>query len=101
MADTPVRILLFARVGEDGEQRFLEAYDSIRHRVAAAEGHVAEQLCQASDDPRQWLITSEWESAGQYATWATAHGFDELADPIASTTVERLHRRFLVRRSTD
>jgi heme-degrading monooxygenase HmoA len=101
MADTPVRILLFARVGQDGEQRFLDAYESIRHRVAAAEGHVAEQLCQAADNPLEWLITSEWESAEQYATWANARGFDELSDPITSTTVERLHRRFLVRRSTD
>jgi heme-degrading monooxygenase HmoA len=101
MADTSLRILFFARVPQGGEDNFLEAYDSIRERVAAADGHLAEQLCQSPDDSREWLITSEWESAEHYATWAGGHGFTELSDPITRTTVDHTHRRFLVRRGTD
>ncbi|MFD0691989.1 antibiotic biosynthesis monooxygenase family protein [Actinomadura fibrosa] len=100
MAEPSVRILFFARVAEEGEARFLDAYDSIRDRVAAADGHLGEELCQSADDPQQWLITSEWATAGHYATWARAHGFSQLSDPITRTTVERVHRRFLVRRGT-
>jgi heme-degrading monooxygenase HmoA len=95
-----LRILFFARVAEGGEESFLAAYDQIRHRVAAAPGHLRDQLCQSPVDPQEWLITSEWESPSHYQDWAGAHRFSELSDPIVETTVTREHRPYLVRRST-
>ncbi|MDT3397091.1 antibiotic biosynthesis monooxygenase family protein [Streptomyces sp. B1866] len=97
----PIRILYFASVAPGDEARFLAAYDSIRHRVAQAPGHVSEQLCQAADDPTQWLITSEWSSQEDYAAWAARRDFfPELSDPITATIVERRHMRLVVHRST-
>ncbi len=95
-----LRILFFARVAEGGEDNFLAAYEKIRHKVAEAPGHVLDQLCQSPVDPREWLITSEWETPAHYQTWANHHRFSELSDPIVETTVTREHRPYLVRRTT-
>lgn len=99
-ADAPLRILFFARVEPGGEARFLKAYDSIRERVATAPGHVAEQVCQAADDPAKWLITSEWESGRHYADWVAQHRFSELSDPVTEAIADYSHHRFLVRRTS-
>ncbi|GLH99314.1 hypothetical protein Pa4123_45890 [Phytohabitans aurantiacus] len=98
--DGRLRILFFARVAEDGEEDFLAAYERIRHKVAQAPGHVLDQLCQSPNDPREWLITSEWETPAHYQTWANHHRFSELSEPIVETTISREHRPYLVRTTT-
>lgn len=100
MATEGLRILFFATVPEGGEDEFLAAYEKVRHRVAAAPGHLRDQLCQSKVEPGEWLITSEWETPQHYAAWANQPGFEELSDPIVATTVKREHRPYLVRRTT-
>ncbi|MGI5282710.1 antibiotic biosynthesis monooxygenase family protein [Nonomuraea polychroma] len=92
-----LRVLLHLRAEE---QELVSAYDGIRHEVAKAEGHLSDQLLQSLDDPRQWLITSEWETAEHYARWARGHQVDTLAAPIVEVSDDRRHMRYAVRRHT-
>ncbi|QXJ26488.1 antibiotic biosynthesis monooxygenase [Actinomadura graeca] len=84
----------------EGEDALLAAYDEIRLQVAEADGHLGDQLLQSLEDPRDWVITSEWETAGHYARWAAGHTVDRLAAPIAATSTDRRHSRYAVRRHT-
>lgn len=93
-----LRVFLFLRA--EDEQRLVAAYDEIRFRVAAADGHVSDQLLQSLDDPQQWVITSEWETAEHYKRWASSHTVDDLAVPIVATSTDRRHMRYAVRRHT-
>lgn len=100
-ADTErLRVLLFLWVEDGTEEAFTKAYEEIRWQVAAADGHIADQLCQSTTEPREWLITSEWESAEHYAAWARRPDHPGLAAPITATTSGRVHKPFVVRSRT-
>jgi heme-degrading monooxygenase HmoA len=93
-----LRVMLHLRA--DGEDALLTAYDQIRFQVAQADGHLGDQLLQSLEDPLEWVITSEWETAEHYARWARSHTVDRLAAPIVSTSTDRRHSRYAVRRHT-
>ncbi|MEV0587121.1 antibiotic biosynthesis monooxygenase family protein [Nonomuraea sp. NPDC050310] len=97
-ADSRLRVMLHLRA--DGEGELVAAYDGIRHDVAAADGHLSDQLLQSLEDPGQWVITSEWESAEHYARWARGHQVDRLAAPIVAVSDDRRHERYAIRRHT-
>ncbi|MEK8173144.1 antibiotic biosynthesis monooxygenase family protein [Streptomyces sp. M19] len=50
--DSRLRVVLLLDVRAGAEQRFLRAYDQLRHQVASVPGHVSDQLCQSIEDPR-------------------------------------------------
>jgi len=58
-----LRVVLLVDVYDGAQQQFLEAYELLCNQVASVPGHVSDQLCQSIENPSQWLITSEWESA--------------------------------------
>ena len=65
------RVVFLIRLKPDvtGEQ-FLEAYEAVRTRwPSGVKGHIVDQVCQSTEDPRQWLITSEWESIDDFYAW--------------------------------
>lgn len=93
-----LRVLLHLRAEE--ETTLLAAYDEIRHQVVRADGHLSDQLLQSLDDPCEWVITSEWETAEHYAVWSQGHAVDALAAPVVASSTDRRHRRHVVRRHT-
>lgn len=95
-----LRVLFHLHLAEGAEQRFLDAYEAIRHRVAAVDGYVADQLCRSLDDPAEWIILSEWESPAHFSAWQADPGHRELAAPLVACSVSRRSMRYLVRRST-
>jgi heme oxygenase (mycobilin-producing) len=97
---TMLRVLFHLHLVEGAEQRFLDAYRAVRHRVAAVEGYVSDQVCQSADDPAQWLILSEWESPAHFQVWQESPEHRALAGPLVACTVARHSRRYLVRRAT-
>ncbi|MDX3386241.1 antibiotic biosynthesis monooxygenase [Streptomyces niveiscabiei] len=95
-----LRVLLLVRVEDGAEDAFVKAYDSIRWSVAAADGHVVDQLCQSTTEPGEWLITSEWRSPEHYRAWAGRPDHADLAAPVVATTSARVHKPFVVRSRT-
>jgi quinol monooxygenase YgiN len=68
--------------------------------VAAVDGYLADQVCQSTDDPAEWVILSEWESAEHFAAWEASPGHRALAGPLVACSVSRRSLRYLVRRTT-
>jgi heme-degrading monooxygenase HmoA len=99
-ADDPargrLRVLLMMRVAAEAQQRFLDAYQRIRYQAASTEGHLADQLCQSTTDPAEWMIVSEWETPEHFYAWERRAGHRELAGSMISCTTERRSLRYLV-----
>jgi heme-degrading monooxygenase HmoA len=95
-----LRVMFFLTVEEGAQARFLAAYDRICADVADVPGHLQDQVCQSTTDPREWVITSEWRSAEDFLTWEAGEGHRELAMPLVAETTSRRSLRFTVRRET-
>jgi heme-degrading monooxygenase HmoA len=95
-----LRVMLLCHVQDGAQQRFLEAYEQIRHNVASIPGHVSDQLCQSIDDPSAWLITSEWESAPPFIAWVDSQAHRDLVKPLHSCVRDTRSLRYSIMRET-
>ncbi|KOT92992.1 protein in whiE locus [Streptomyces sp. NRRL F-4711] len=83
------------------QQEFLDAYERIRDRVAAVPGHVSDQLCQSLENPTQWLLTSEWESAAPFLAWVNSDEHLDTVEPLQTCVRDTHSLRYSVLRETD
>jgi quinol monooxygenase YgiN len=95
------RVVLLLEVEDGAEQRLLEAYDQMCHRVAAVPGHISDQLCQSIENPSQWLITSEWESALTFLAWVDSPAHLDMVEPLHGCVRDTRSLRFGVLRETE
>jgi heme-degrading monooxygenase HmoA len=95
-----LRVVLLCQIQNGAQQRFLDAYEEIRHRVASVPGHVSDQLCQSIEDPSSWLITSEWESAPPFLAWVDSEAHRELVKPLHGCVRDTRSLRYSVMRET-
>ncbi len=97
---TRLRVILLLDVLDGMQQRFLEAYEQIRHQVAAVPGHLSDQLCQSLGNSSQWLITSEWESSEPFLEWVESAEHRKMVEPLHGCVRDTTSLRFLVERET-
>ncbi|MFI7499976.1 SchA/CurD-like domain-containing protein [Streptomyces sp. NPDC049687] len=95
-----LRVVLLVDVYDGAQQQFLEAYEQLCNQVASVPGHVNDQLCQSIENPSQWLITSEWESAPPFLTWVNSEEHVEMVKPLHSCVRDTRSLRFHVVRET-
>ncbi|MFB7086551.1 SchA/CurD-like domain-containing protein [Streptomyces sp. NPDC056296] len=95
-----VRVVLMLDIHDGMQQEFLDAYDGIRDRVAAVPGHVSDQLCQSVDNPTQWLLTSEWESAEPFLAWVNSEEHLDTVEPLQDYVRDTHSLRYSVLRET-
>ncbi|MGC9377281.1 SchA/CurD-like domain-containing protein [Streptomyces sp. MH13] len=95
-----VRVVLMLDIHDGMQQEFLTAYDGIRDRVAAVPGHVSDQLCQSLDNPTQWLLTSEWESAVPFLAWVNSEEHLDTVGPLQDYVRDTQSLRYSVLRET-
>ncbi|MGW1005443.1 SchA/CurD-like domain-containing protein [Streptomyces sp. NPDC002520] len=97
---SPLRVVLLVDVFDGAQQQFLEAYEKLGKQVASVPGHVSDQLCQSIENPSQWLITSEWESAPPFLTWVNSEEHVRMVQPLHSCVRDTRSLRFHVVRET-
>jgi heme-degrading monooxygenase HmoA len=95
-----LRVMLLCHVQDGAQQRFLDAYEQIRHNVASIPGHVSDQLCQSIDDPSAWLITSEWESTPPFLAWVDSEAHRDLVKPLHNCVRDTRSLRYSIMRET-
>ncbi|MFF8732631.1 antibiotic biosynthesis monooxygenase family protein [Streptomyces sp. NPDC015171] len=93
-------VVFAVRVIEGGEQGFLELYEDLRKSVAGSPGHIVERLGEPADDSRQWVITSEWESAEHFFAWQQSEEHRELVAPLRQWVDQRQSLRFRIVKET-
>ncbi|MFI1722440.1 SchA/CurD-like domain-containing protein [Streptomyces sp. NPDC020489] len=95
-----LRVVLLVDVYDGAQQQFLEAYEQLCNQVASVPGHVSDQLCQSIENPSQWLITSEWESAPPFLTWVNSEDHVRMVQPLHSCVRDTRSLRFHIVRET-
>ncbi|ANP55852.1 heme-degrading monooxygenase HmoA [Streptomyces griseochromogenes] len=95
-----LRVVLLVDVYDGAQQQFLEAYEQLCNQVASVPGHVSDQLCQSIENPSQWLITSEWESAPPFLTWVNSEEHVQMVQPLHSCVRDTRSLRFHIVRET-
>ncbi|MEU3512926.1 SchA/CurD-like domain-containing protein [Streptomyces longwoodensis] len=91
-----LRVILLIDVHDGAQQQFLEAYEQLCNQVASVPGHVSEQLCQSIENPSQWLVTSEWESALPFLTWVNSEEHVRMVQPLHGCVRDTRSLRFHV-----
>jgi heme-degrading monooxygenase HmoA len=97
---SPLRVVLLVDVYDGAQQQFLEAYEQLCNEVASVPGHVSDQLCQSIENPSQWLITSEWESAPPFLAWVNSEEHVRMVQPLHSCVRDTRSLRFHIVRET-
>ncbi|MGW3462063.1 SchA/CurD-like domain-containing protein [Streptomyces olivaceoviridis] len=95
-----LRVVLLVDVNDGAQQQFLEAYEQLCNQVAQVPGHVSDQLCQSIENPSQWLITSEWESAPPFLTWVNSEEHVHMVEPLHNCVRDTRSLRFHIVRET-
>ncbi|MFB7664419.1 SchA/CurD-like domain-containing protein [Kitasatospora sp. NPDC056138] len=98
--DSRLRVVLLLDVQDGAQDRFLDAYEQLRHQVASVPGHVSDQLCQSIENPAQWLITSEWESAQPFLAWVDSAAHRAMVRPLHGCVRDTRSLRFSIMRET-
>ncbi len=94
------RVVHLVRLHEDAEARFLDVYEQIGRQITTVRGHLGGQLCQSTEDPLQWIITSEWQTPEHYYAWLEGDGHHELVAPLHACVRESRSFKFTVRRES-
>lgn len=95
-----LRVVLLLDLHDGAQERFVEAYEDMARRVSSAPGHVSDQLCQSIENPGQWLITSEWESARPFLDWVNSEEHVRTVQPLHRCVREARSLRYSVLRET-
>ncbi|MFI1016251.1 SchA/CurD-like domain-containing protein [Streptomyces sp. NPDC020965] len=95
-----LRVMLLLDLYDGAQKQFLDAYEHMRNHVASVPGHISDQLCQSIENPSQWLITSEWESAPPFLAWVNSEEHVETVMPLHSCVRDTRSLRFSVLRET-
>jgi heme oxygenase (mycobilin-producing) len=95
------RVAFVIKLKPGMQDRFVDAYESIRYEVArGVKGHLVDQVCQSPEDPDQWLITSEWESLEDFLAWERTEEHRDLARPLRECMAEARSLKYVVREET-
>ncbi|GAA3780221.1 SchA/CurD-like domain-containing protein [Streptomyces phyllanthi] len=95
-----LRVVLLLDLYDGAQEQFMEAYEHLRNGVASVPGHISDQLCQSIENPSQWLISSEWESAPPFLAWVNSEEHVQMVRPLHSCVKDTRSMRFHVLRET-
>ncbi|MFJ8013647.1 SchA/CurD-like domain-containing protein [Streptomyces sp. NPDC096339] len=93
-----LRVVLLLDLYDGAQNRFLEVYEHLRKQVSSVPGHISDELCQSIENPSQWLITSEWESAPRFLAWVNSEDHVASVQPLHGCVRDTRSLRFSVMR---
>jgi heme-degrading monooxygenase HmoA len=93
-----LRVVLHLDLHDGSQTEFLEAYELMSKQVTSVPGHISDQLCQSIDNPTQWAITSEWESAPPFLAWVNSEEHLRMVQPMHTCVRDMRSFRFSVLR---
>ncbi|WP_030765402.1 SchA/CurD-like domain-containing protein [Streptomyces sp. NRRL F-2664] len=98
--DSRLRVVLLLDLYDGAQNQFLEVYEDLHKRVSSVPGHIRDELCQSIENPSQWLITSEWESAPRFLAWVNSEEHVASVQPLHGCVRDTRSLRFSVLRET-
>ncbi|MER6448959.1 TcmI family type II polyketide cyclase [Streptomyces venezuelae] len=93
-----LRVVLLLDLYDGAQNQFLEVYERLQQQVSSVPGHISDELCQSIENPSQWLITSEWESAPRFLAWINSEEHVASVQPLHGCVRDTRSLRFSVLR---
>ncbi|WP_411102528.1 SchA/CurD-like domain-containing protein [Streptomyces sp. cmx-4-9] len=91
-----LRVVLLLDLYDGAQKQFLQVYENLREQVSSVPGHISDELCQSIENPSQWLITSEWESAPPFLAWLGSEEHLRSVEPLHGCVRDTRSLRFSV-----
>ncbi|GHI84029.1 SchA/CurD-like domain-containing protein [Streptomyces xanthophaeus] len=91
-----LRVVLLLDLYDGAQNQFLQVYEDLRAQVSTVPGHISDELCQSIENPSQWLITSEWESAPPFLAWLGSEEHVRSVQPLHGCVRDTRSLRFSV-----
>src|SRR5438552_16036104 len=72
------RVMVFAKINRGDEEAFEAAYAEVTAKVKGTQGHIAGELLRCAepldpdDEPRTYILLSEWETKEAFLAWEDA-----------------------------
>jgi heme-degrading monooxygenase HmoA len=82
------RVMVFAKINRGDEEAFEAAYAQVTSTVKGTPGHIGDELLRRSEppdaenEPRTYILLSEWESQEAFLAWENAPVHTEKRSPM-------------------
>jgi heme-degrading monooxygenase HmoA len=92
------RVMVFAKINRGDEEAFEAAYAQVTSNVRGTEGHIADELLRRAepadpeDEPRTYVLLSEWESKEAFLAWENAPAHTEKRNPMTPYWAGKVER---------
>ena len=92
------RVMVFAKINRGDEDAFEKAYAEVTSKVKGTEGHIADELLRRAepkdpeDEPRTYVLLSEWESKEAFLAWENAPVHTEKRNPMTPYWTGKVER---------
>jgi heme-degrading monooxygenase HmoA len=64
--------MVFAKIHQGEEERFIEAYKEVTAKVKGTPGHIRDELLRSVEEPDAFILLSEWETKEAFLAWEDA-----------------------------
>ena len=92
------RVMVFAKINRGDEDAFEAAYAQVTATVKGREGHIGDELLRRAepedpeDEPRTYVLLSEWESKEAFLAWENAPVHTEKRNPMTPYWAGKVER---------
>ncbi len=93
------RMMVFAKIKPGEEEAFETAFAEVTRKVKGTPGHVKDELLRdvtepvKEDEPRNYILLSEWESVEAFLAWEDAPIHMQTTTPMRPHWAGRVERR--------
>ena len=92
------RFVLDFKISPEREADVLSAYGAMRTRLEeGVPGLRSHQLCQSTDDPARWIVTSDWDDLESSLAWLRSNEHGELIKPLRACMEGAANQSYQVR----
>jgi heme-degrading monooxygenase HmoA len=77
-----VRATLYVTIKAGREDEFVQVWREISQKVRGASGNLRQALLRDPDDPRSFVVMSDWESREAFTRFERSPEQDELTAPV-------------------
>jgi heme oxygenase (mycobilin-producing) len=88
----PARVMVFAKIKQGEEDKFIEGYKEVTAKVKGTPGHIKDELLRDVSEGDSFILLSEWESKEAFLAWEDAPAHAEKRNPMTPYWTGKVER---------